>query len=107
MMGFLKNHLSAEDRQEIRGLIEDYRQGLLSLIVSLTLLKHHLNRYPMPDWVHQQLYLHPYPKALMLRNHAQERYSISWDESHGRPKSARWLLPNPPDDRCIWGFFRI
>ena len=32
-------------------------------------LKHHLNRYPVPEWVHQQVYLHPYPKELMLRNH--------------------------------------
>jgi uncharacterized protein YbgA (DUF1722 family) len=59
LMGFLKNHLSTED----------YRQGLLPLIVPLTLLKHHLNRYPVPEWVHQQLYLHPYPKELMLHNH--------------------------------------
>jgi len=51
------------------GLNEDYRQGLLPLIVPLTLLKHHLNRYPVPDWVNQQVYLHPYPKELMLRNH--------------------------------------
>jgi uncharacterized protein YbgA (DUF1722 family) len=37
----------------------------------------HHNRYPVPDWVpvpsaawvHQQVYLHPYPKELMLRNH--------------------------------------
>ena len=28
-----------------------------------------LNRYPVPDWVHQQVYLHPYPRELMLRNH--------------------------------------
>jgi len=41
------------------------------------------NRYPLPDWVplpsaacvpvtfrlHQQVYLNPYPKELMLRNH--------------------------------------
>jgi hypothetical protein len=32
-------------------------------------LKHHLNRHPVPEWVHQQVYLHPYPKELMLRNH--------------------------------------
>ena len=56
-------------RFELLGLIEDYRQGLLPLIVPLTLLKHHLNRYPVPDGVHQQVYLHPYPKELMLRNH--------------------------------------
>jgi uncharacterized protein YbgA (DUF1722 family) len=77
LMGFLKNHLSSDDKQELLGLIEDYRQGLLPLIVPLTLLKHHLNRYPVPEWVpvpsaawvHQQVYLHPYPKELMLRNH--------------------------------------
>jgi hypothetical protein len=39
------------------------------LIVSLTPLKHRLNRYPVPDWVHQQVYLHPFPKELMLRYH--------------------------------------
>jgi uncharacterized protein YbgA (DUF1722 family) len=69
LMGYLKNDLPSEDKQELLGLIEDYRQGLLPLIVLLTLLKHHLNRYPVPDWVHQQVYLHPYPKELMLRNH--------------------------------------
>ena len=69
LMGFLKDHLTSEDKQELLGLIEDYRQGLVPLIVPLTLLKHHLNRYPVPDWVHQQVYLHPYPKELMLRNH--------------------------------------
>jgi uncharacterized protein YbgA (DUF1722 family) len=69
LMGFLKNHLSSEDKQELLGLIQDYRQALLPLIVPLTLLKHHLNRYPVPEWVHQQVYLHPYPKELMLRNH--------------------------------------
>jgi uncharacterized protein YbgA (DUF1722 family) len=69
LMGYLKNHFSSEDKQELLGLIEDYRQGLLPLIVPLMLLKHHLNRYPVPEWVHQQVYLHPYPKELMLRNH--------------------------------------
>jgi uncharacterized protein YbgA (DUF1722 family) len=54
---------------ELLGLIEEYRQGLVPLIVRLTLLKHHLNRYPVPEWVHQQVYLHPYPRELMLRNH--------------------------------------
>jgi uncharacterized protein YbgA (DUF1722 family) len=69
LMGYLKNHLSSEDKQELLSLIEDYRQGLLPLIVPLTLLKHHLSRYPVPEWVHQQVYLNPYPKELMLRNH--------------------------------------
>jgi uncharacterized protein YbgA (DUF1722 family) len=74
LMDLLKNRLSSEDNACLGqvgalGLIEDYRLGLLPLIVPLTLLKHHLNRNPVPDWVHQQVYLHPYPKELMLRNH--------------------------------------
>lgn len=69
LMGFLKDALSREDKAELLGLIEDYRQGLVPLIVPLTLLKHHLRRHPVPDWVHQQVYLNPYPKELMLRNH--------------------------------------
>lgn len=69
LMGYLKKDLSSDDKQELLALIEDYRQGLVPLIVPLTLLKRHLGRYPVPDWVHQQVYLHPYPKELMLRNH--------------------------------------
>jgi uncharacterized protein YbgA (DUF1722 family) len=72
-------------RLELLGLTEDYRQGLVPHIVPLTSLKHHLGRYPVPEWVPvpsvawvpvpsvawvpQQVYLHPYPKELMLRNH--------------------------------------
>jgi uncharacterized protein YbgA (DUF1722 family)/uncharacterized protein YbbK (DUF523 family) len=69
LMGFLKDVLSKEDKAELLGPIEDYRQGLVPLVVPLTLLKHHLSRHPVPDWVHQQVYLNPYPKELMLRNH--------------------------------------
>ncbi|MGD2145492.1 MAG: DUF523 and DUF1722 domain-containing protein [Anaerolineae bacterium] len=69
LMGFLKRHITSSDKQELLRLIEDYRLALLPLIVPLTLLKHHLQRYPVADWVHQQVYLNPYPKELMLRNH--------------------------------------
>jgi hypothetical protein len=33
---FLTNHLSEADKQELLGLIEDYRQGLVPLIVPLS-----------------------------------------------------------------------
>jgi uncharacterized protein YbgA (DUF1722 family)/uncharacterized protein YbbK (DUF523 family) len=69
LMGFLKDALSGEDKSELLGLVEDYRQGMLPLIVPITLLKHHLHRNEVPEWVHQQVYLNPYPKELMLRNH--------------------------------------
>jgi hypothetical protein len=38
-MGYLKKDLSSADKQELLGLIEDYRQELVPLIVPLTLLK--------------------------------------------------------------------
>jgi uncharacterized protein YbgA (DUF1722 family) len=53
LMGLLKNHLSSDDKPELLGLTEDYRQGLVPLIVPLTLLNHHLSCYPVPEWVHQ------------------------------------------------------
>jgi uncharacterized protein YbgA (DUF1722 family) len=68
LMGYLKNHLSSDDKQELLGLIEGYRNELVPPIVPLTLLKHHLSRYPVPEWAHQQVCLNPYPKELMLRN---------------------------------------
>jgi uncharacterized protein YbgA (DUF1722 family) len=36
LMGYLKKDLPSEDKQELLGLIEDYRQGLVPLIVPLT-----------------------------------------------------------------------
>jgi uncharacterized protein YbgA (DUF1722 family) len=36
LMGFLKNHLSSDDEQELLVLIEEQRQGLVPLIVPLT-----------------------------------------------------------------------
>jgi uncharacterized protein YbgA (DUF1722 family)/uncharacterized protein YbbK (DUF523 family) len=69
LMGFLKDTLSAQEKQELLGLIEDYRQELVPLIVPLTLLKHQLNRHSVPDWVQHQVYLQPHPKELALLNH--------------------------------------
>ncbi|MBM3789977.1 MAG: DUF523 and DUF1722 domain-containing protein [Acidobacteria bacterium] len=48
--------------------VENYRQGLVPLIVPITLLAHHFRRHPAP-WVLDQTYLNPYPAELMLRNH--------------------------------------
>jgi len=69
-MGYLKKDLSAENKQEPLALLDGYRNELVPLIVPLTLLQHHLRPYPVPEWVHPQVYLNPYPKELMLRDHA-------------------------------------
>lgn len=67
LFGYVSKHLSAEDRAEMTQLIEEYRQGLVPLIVPITLLKHHFRRYPDP-YIDRQYYLTPHPKELMLRN---------------------------------------
>jgi len=67
VMGYLKHKLSGQDKQELLDTLEQYRTGLLPIVVPLTLLKHHLRVYPDP-YIGNQHYLAPYPEALMLRN---------------------------------------
>lgn len=69
LMGYLRKGLGSADKAELLGLIEDYRRGLVPLVVPITLMQHHFRRHPVHDWVHQQAYLNPYPKELLLRNH--------------------------------------
>ena len=67
IMGFFKNQLSAEDKQEMLDILDAYRLGRVPLIVPITMLKHHLRRNPHP-YIEQQYYMNPYPEELMLRN---------------------------------------
>lgn len=67
LMGYLKKALDAEDKSELVEMIENYRCGIIPLIVPLTLLNHHFRRHP-DSWVQEQTYLNPYPAELMLRN---------------------------------------
>ena len=53
---------------ELALLIEQYRQGLLPLIVPVTLIAHYVRLYDEP-YLRAQVYLHPHPLELMLRNH--------------------------------------
>jgi uncharacterized protein YbgA (DUF1722 family)/uncharacterized protein YbbK (DUF523 family) len=66
--GFCREHLDAADRRELAALVDDYRRGLVPLVVPLTLLRHHVERHRV-TYVLGQTYLHPHPKELMLRNH--------------------------------------
>jgi uncharacterized protein YbgA (DUF1722 family)/uncharacterized protein YbbK (DUF523 family) len=67
LMGFLKQHLSAGDKQELLTCIDSYRRGLVPLVVPTTLINHYFRSRPEP-WVMSQTYLNPYPAELMLRN---------------------------------------
>lgn len=67
LAGYLKHELDSNDRREIGDLIDHYREGLIPLVVPLTLLKHHLRHHPDP-YLSRQAYLQPHPEALCLRN---------------------------------------
>jgi uncharacterized protein YbgA (DUF1722 family) len=67
ILGLLKEAADAGDKAELLETIDNYRQGLLPLIVPITLVQHHLRRHPIP-WMAEQIYLNPYPAELMLRN---------------------------------------
>jgi len=67
LAGFFKKKLDALDRAELKEVIDRYREGLVPLVVPVTLLKHHLRRHPDP-YLAGQHYLDPHPAELMLRN---------------------------------------
>lgn len=67
VLGFLKTVLGPADKEELVTLIEDYRNGLVPLVVPITLLRHHVRRHQV-SYIMGQLYLEPHPKELMLRN---------------------------------------
>ena len=67
LAGYLRHALPDGDRQELQRLIEQYRSGLLPLVVPLTLLKTHFRHHP-DDYIDLQTYLRPHPEDLSLRN---------------------------------------
>jgi uncharacterized protein YbgA (DUF1722 family)/uncharacterized protein YbbK (DUF523 family) len=66
--GHLKRLLDAAARAELALLIDDYRKGLVPLVVPVTLLRHHTRTHAVAD-LEGQTFLEPHPKELMLRNH--------------------------------------
>jgi uncharacterized protein YbgA (DUF1722 family)/uncharacterized protein YbbK (DUF523 family) len=68
MLGHFKKRLDADVRQEIVTHIDDYRKGLVPLIVPLTLIRHYVRMLDVP-YLKDQVYLNPHPKELALRNH--------------------------------------
>jgi uncharacterized protein YbgA (DUF1722 family)/uncharacterized protein YbbK (DUF523 family) len=67
IQGYLKDALDGADKEELAETINQYRIGLLPLIVPITLLRHHCRRNPNA-YIFDQVYLNPHPPELMLRN---------------------------------------
>jgi len=69
ILGYFKNQLSSDEKQEMLEIFDRYRNEFLPLIVPVTLLNHYVRKIGEP-YLKQQVYLNPHPIALKLRNHA-------------------------------------
>lgn len=67
LCGYIKRSISADEKSELQVIIQQYRTGIVPLIVPLTLLKHHFKRHP-DLYIANQVYLQPHPENLSLRN---------------------------------------
>lgn len=68
IMGYFKKHISAEEKKELLEVIDHYRNGLVPLVVPITLINHFQRIYPH-EYLRDQVYLAPGPLELRLRNH--------------------------------------
>jgi len=68
MMGYFKEQLPSDEKQESLDVIDFHRNGLIPLIVPITLFNHYVRKYDQP-YLKQQTYLNPHPLELQLRNH--------------------------------------
>ena len=68
MMGYFKEQLSSDEKQELLEVIDSYRQEYIPLVVPVTLIGHYVRKYDQP-YLKEQVYLNPHPMELQLRNH--------------------------------------
>ncbi len=69
LVGLLKKDLDQTSCRELLDRIEAYRQGMIPLVVPLTLLGHYARVFDIPN-LREQVYLNPHPKELALKSHA-------------------------------------
>lgn len=67
LVGYFKKMLAPLEKKQILSVIEDYRQGLVPLLVPIQILSHWAEKFDIP-YVRQQLLLAPHPKELALRS---------------------------------------
>jgi len=69
----MKDRIAPRERTESARALEDYRRGLVPLIVPITLVKQYVARYRV-DYLRDQIYLNPHPKEMKLRNSNRRRH---------------------------------
>ncbi len=66
--GYFKKQLSTAEKEEFQEILNAYMNGLLPLIVPVTLLNHYVRSFG-EEYLKDQYYLNPHPLELKLRNH--------------------------------------
>lgn len=68
IMGYFRKDLSSDEKAELKETISRYHEGMVPLLVPITLINHYVRKY-QPSFLRNQIYLNPHPLELMLRNH--------------------------------------
>ncbi|MBS3809791.1 MAG: DUF523 and DUF1722 domain-containing protein [Desulfobacterales bacterium] len=68
IMGYFKNQLSLDEKQELLEIFDQFRAGYVPLLVPMTLLNHYTRKYDQ-KYLKQQTYLNPHPIELKLRSY--------------------------------------
>ncbi|MFP3981557.1 MAG: YbgA family protein [Desulfobacterales bacterium] len=68
IMGYFKDQLSPDEKQELLETFDQFRAGHVPLLVPVTLLNHYIRKYDQP-YLRQQTYLNPHPVELKLRTY--------------------------------------
>ncbi len=69
MLGYFKALLSADEKREVLQVIDRFGEGLVPLIVPVTLFQYFARKFNV-EYLKDQCYLDPHPLELKLRNHA-------------------------------------
>jgi len=70
IMGYFKKKISTAEKAELLDAIQRYHDGIISLIVPLTLLRHYAARCG-EEYLGEQTYIKPHPTEFMLRGYGQ------------------------------------
>lgn len=68
-IGYFRKELDGVARAELQEVVNDYRAGVVPLVVPVTMVAHYVRMLSV-EYLADQVYLQPHPKELMLRNHA-------------------------------------
>lgn len=67
ILGYLREDLNKGQKSDLVQMIENYRKGMIPLIVPMSFFRHLFKQHPN-HYIFKQAYLRPYPDELKLRN---------------------------------------